>query len=155
MAAQSQTFTAIIQDAGRGGAYVTVPFDVEQVFGKKRVKVKATLDGEPYRGSLAPMSGPCHILGVLKSIRQKIGKDVGDEVLVTVEEDSEPRVVQVPPDLKQALASSPEAEALFERLSYTHQREYVNWVEEARREQTRQERVARVVELLRQGKAPR
>ena len=49
---------AVIEDAGTGGAYVTIPFDVEKTFGKKRVKVKALLGGEPYQGSLARMEGP-------------------------------------------------------------------------------------------------
>ncbi len=130
-----------------------MPFDVEQVFGKKRVK--ATIDGEPYTGSLVRMGGPCHILIVLKSIRHKIGKGCGDRVEVTVVEDSEPRVVQVPDDLDQALAGDPEAQAAFQALSYTHRREYVQWIEEARREETRRARLAKTLEMLRRGKKPR
>lgn len=152
---QSYTFRASIEDADGGGAYVTVPFDVEQAFGKKRVKVQATIDGEPYRGSLVRMGGPCHILGVVKAIRQKIGKNPGDEVEVTIVEDTEPRVVTVPPDLQQALQSSPQAEAAFQALSYTHQKEYVAWIEEAKREQTRQSRVARAIAMLQEGKRAR
>ncbi len=151
----SHTFRAVIQDAGGGGAYVAVPFDVEQAFGKKRVKVRATIDGEPYRGSLVRMGGPCHILGMLKSIRRKIGKDCGDEVEVTVVEDIEPRVVAVPADLKQALQGNPDAGVRFQALSYAHQKEYVGWIEEARREETRRQRIAKTIEMLRQGERPR
>jgi hypothetical protein len=122
---ETYSFTAVIQGEKRGGVYVEIPFDVEGAFGKKRVKVKAVIDGEPYRGSLVRMGGPCHILGVLKEIRQKIGKGPGDEVQITLEEDTEPRVIEVPGDLKEALESSPEAGAFFQMLSYTHQREYV------------------------------
>jgi len=86
---QRFTFRATIEDAGRGGAFVTVPLDVEQLFGKKRVKVRATIDGEPYRGSLVSMGGPHHVLGVVKEIRTRIGKGVGDEVQVVVEEEEE------------------------------------------------------------------
>ena len=149
---QRHSFRAVIEDAGGGGAFVTVPFDVEQVFGKKRVKVRATIDGVPYRGSLVRMGGPCHILGVLKEIRQKIGKGPGDEVQITIEEDTEPRVVEVPGDLKEALESSPEAWAFFQQLSYTHQRETVKWIDEAKREGTRRDRIARALEMLQQGK---
>lgn len=95
------SFKAIIENAGDGGAFVRIPFDVEQVFGKKRVNVKAWLNGEPYRGTLVRMGEPFHILIVLKEIRAKISKTFGDEVEVTVEEDEEPRVVSVPPDLEQ------------------------------------------------------
>ncbi len=68
------SFSAPIEQAHGGGAYVTVPFDVETVFGKKRVPVQATIDGQPYRGLLVRMGGPCHVLGVLKEIRERIGK---------------------------------------------------------------------------------
>lgn len=152
---QMQTFEAVIEDAGGGGAFVTIPFDVEQVFGKKRVKVNATIDGAPYRGSVVRMGGESHMLLVRKDIREKIGKTFGDRVRVTVEEDTAPRVVEVPPDLHRALESSPAAASAFERLSYTHQKEYVDWIEEAKREQTRQNRIARAIEMLEQGKKAR
>jgi len=151
---ETYTFKAVLESEVGGGAWVTVPFDVEQAFGKKRVKVKATFDGEPYRGSLVRMGGACHRLGVLKEIRQKIGKGPGDEVTVMLEEDTEPRLVAVPPDLQEALKHNPAAAERFNKLSYTHQREYVRWIEEARREQTRHERVARALEMLEQGKNP-
>lgn len=95
--------------------------------------MKATFDGEPYRGSIVRMGAPCHILGVRKDIRLKIGKVIGDSVQLTVEEDAEPRVVEVPADLKKKIQSHPEEE-IFNKLSYTHQKEYVNWIEEAKKE---------------------
>jgi Domain of unknown function (DUF1905)/Bacteriocin-protection, YdeI or OmpD-Associated len=152
---KSFTFLAVIESEERGGAFVTVPFDVEQAFGKKRVKVKATIDGYPYRGSLVRMGGSCHILGVLKEIRQEIGKGPGDQVQITIEEDTEPREIEIPDDLKRALERNPEAEKFFELLSYSHKREWVNWIQEAKREVTRRERVARAVESLLQGKKSR
>lgn len=149
---KKKKFRAVIEAAEGGGAFVTIPFDVEQVFGKKRVQIKATLDGEPYRGTLVRMGGPCHILGVRKDIRDKIGKSFGDEIEVVVEEDTEPREVQVPPDLQEALERNPEAAAFFKQLAYTHQKEYVQWIEEAKREQTRQRRIDQTIERLKQGK---
>jgi uncharacterized protein YdeI (YjbR/CyaY-like superfamily) len=68
-----------------------------------------------------------------------------------LEEDSEPREVQLPPDLSEALDGSPAAKAFFEQLSYTHQKEYVQWIEEAKREETRQRRVQGTVDLLLKG----
>jgi hypothetical protein len=68
------------------GAYIEIPFDVIEVFGKGRVSVHATFDGEPYDGSLVRMKTPCHILGVRKEIRAKIGKQPGDTVHVTIKE---------------------------------------------------------------------
>jgi hypothetical protein len=150
--ATQHTFRAVIEDAGNGGAYVSVPFDVEQVFGKKRVKVLAKIEGVPYRGSLVRMGTECHLLPVLKEIRQQIEKSIGDEIEVTVEEDTQPRQVAVPPDLQQAMTADSVALVIFERLAYTHQKEYVQWIEQARRPQTRVARIAKTVEMLKQGK---
>lgn len=68
------------------GAYVEIPFDVKEEFGKGRVKVHAVFDGVPYDGSMVRMKTPCHILGLRKEIRQEIGKQPGDTVHVTVQE---------------------------------------------------------------------
>ena len=150
-----QTFTAVIQNAGGGGAFVEVPFDVEAVFGSKKPKVKAMIEGVPYRGVLTRMGTECHLLIILKEIREKIGKTFGDEVTVTVEPDTEPRVVEVPAELKKAFRNEKDAKAFFETLSYTHQREYVMWINEAKREETRLNRFAKAVEMLKQGKKAR
>jgi Domain of unknown function (DUF1905) len=81
---KKQTFTATIQNAGGGGAFVEVPFDVEETFGSKRPKVKAMIEGIPYRSTLMRMGSEHHILGVLKDIREQISKTFGDEVTVTI-----------------------------------------------------------------------
>ena len=148
-------FEAPIESARGGGAYVRIPFDVEAVFGKKRVPVRATIDGEPYRGSLVRMGGPDHVLGVLKEIRERIGKQPGDVVEVTLVEEVGPRTVEVPADLQAAFDSAPQAAAFFATLSFSHQREWVRWIDEAKREETRQDRVARTVALLAGGKKSR
>ncbi len=127
---------------------MVVPLDVEAVFGKKRVKIKATIDGAPYRGLMVRMRSPDHIIGVVKDIRQKIGKEVGDEVEVTVEEDIEPRVVTVPDDFQQILDDEPQAAKFYASLSYTHQKEYVQWIEEAKREETRKRRLQKAKTML-------
>lgn len=144
----ARTFTATIQASGRGGAYVVVPFDVEAAFGQKRVKVQATFDGVPYRGSLVRMGSPEHILIVRKDVRERIGKDVGDAVAVTVAKDTAPRTVDVPDDLAAALREAGLDEG-FAALAYTHRKEYVQWIEEAKRPATRARRIAQTVERLR------
>ncbi len=150
--ADTITFTAVIESAGGGGAFVSIPFDVEKAFGRKRVKVQATIDGVHYRGSIMNMGGPCPMLGVLKQIRAAIGKDIGDVVEVTVVEDTEPRVVDVPPDLAAAITADTAAAATFERLSYTHRKEYVQWVQEAKKAETRERRIAKAVTMLAEGR---
>lgn len=148
----AQPFTAVIEDAGGGGAYVVIPFDVERVFGKKRVKVRGRFDGVPYRGSLVRMGTAFHILGIRKDIRAKLGKSIGDEVEVVVVEDTEDRVVELADDLRRALTGNQKARATFADLAYTHQKAYVDWIEAARRTATRRARVARAVTLLAEGK---
>jgi hypothetical protein len=145
-------FKAVIEEAYNSGAYVTVPFDVEEAFGKKRVKVKATLAGFPYRGLLVRMGTEDHILIVIKEIRKKAGVTFGDEIEVEVEEDTEPRVVTIPEDVRQALADHPDEGAFFDQLSYSARKEYMFWVESAKRAETRQNRIVKMIDLLKQGK---
>ena len=149
---KKQTFTAAIQNAGGGGAYVEVPFDVEEAFGSKRPKVKALIEGVPYRTTLMRMGSECHMLGVLKDLRERIGKTFGDEITVTLEPDTEPRVIEIPKDLMKELKKDKEAKTFFDKLSYTHQKEYVRWVEEAKKEETRQNRILKTIEMLKKGK---
>ena len=86
-------YESLIYEAGKpGGAYVIFPYDVRKEFGKGRVKVHATFDGEPYDGSIVNMGvknddgSVCYIIGVRKDIRARIGKQPGDMVSVTVKE---------------------------------------------------------------------
>ena len=76
----------IIKVPDINGAYIEIPFDVKAEFGKGRVPVLATFDGEPYEGSLVKMKTPCHIIGIRKDIREKIGKQPGDMIKVTIKE---------------------------------------------------------------------
>ncbi len=152
---KKQTFTATIQNAGSGGAFVEVPFDVEAAFGSKRPKVRALIEGIPYRGILTRMSTECHVLGIRKEIREQAGKMFGEEVTITVEPDTEPREVEIPVDLLRELKKDKAAKAFFDKLSYTHQKEYVTWITEAKKEETRQNRVVRTIEMLKEGKKVR
>ena len=149
---KKQTFTATIQNAGGGGAFVEIPFDVEKELGSKRPKIRALIEGVPYRGLLVRMGGPNHMLIILKGIREQIGKTFGDEVTITVEPDTEPRVIEIPAELKKAFRTEKDAKANFEKLSYTHQKEYVNWINEAKKDETRQNRIVQAIEMLKQGK---
>ena len=145
-----KTFKVKIQEArGGGGAWVEIPFDVSAVFGTRgRVAVKATFDGKPYRGSLAPMGKGKHVLGILKDIRAALGKEVGDMVTVVIEPDTEPRVVKVPDDLAKALSKNKTVKAAFDKLPYSHQKEYVRYIEETKKEETRKKRIEKTIEMM-------
>ncbi len=92
MNSKTYVYTVTIRPADKGGAYVPFPYDIREEFGKGRVKVHATFDGEPYDGSVVNMGiknddgSVCYIIGILKDIRIKIGKQVGDPVSVTIRE---------------------------------------------------------------------
>ena len=139
-------------EGGGGGAFVRIPFDVEEVFGKKRVPVIALIEGQSYRGTLSRWGGSDHILIILKAIRQKIGKDIGDLVEVKLEEDTLPRVVTIPPDLQEALDKDPEIRTVFQKLSYSHQKEHVNSILDAKRPDTRLRRISKTLEMLSEKK---
>lgn len=130
-----------------------LPVNVYEIFGKKGlVKVKATFDGYLYRGTLQPQGDGRHALIVRKDIQKSIGKRAGDTIHVTIEEDTEERLVTVPTDFLSLLEQNPPAKALFETLAYTHRKEYVRWIEEAKRQETREKRLAKAIELLNAGK---
>lgn len=150
--AKSESFSAPIERARSGGAFVRVPFDVEAVFGMKRVPIVATIDGVEYRGSLVRMGAECHVLGVLKDIQAQIGKSVGDVVSVTVTQDDAPREVTVPDDLAAAFADNAGAQRHFDSMSYSAKREYVLWIESAKKAETRMSRVTKAIEQLAEGK---
>ena len=146
--AREQRFLAIIQEGGRGGAAVMVPDEVVHTLGGGgRIPVQATFDGVMYRGSVVRM-GSRAVLGVTKDIRADIGKAVGDEVVVVVDRDDEVRRVQVPDQLAVELSRRPKAQLAFEGLSYSHRREYVQWIEEAKKPETKVRRIRSTIERL-------
>jgi len=144
-----QTFEAkLIKDNDTNGAGIKITFDVQVAFGKKgRVPVKYTIDGRQFRGSIFPYGG-IYYLGVRKEIRDAIGKTYGDTVRIVMEADDEPRVAKVPDDFAQALAGNKKAGQAFEILSYSHKREHIEWIESAKKEETRQRRIAKAIEKL-------
>ena len=144
-------FTARIESAGGGGAYVLFPYDTEKEFGTKaRVPVKVSFNGVAYTGSLVKYGRPQHMLPILKNIREQIGKGPGDMVEVVLERDGAVRTVEVPPPFA-ALLKKEKLLAGFEKLSFTHRKEYCRWIGEARKEETRQARMTKAVDMLRAG----
>ena len=145
-------FDAVIkQHEGINGGYIEPPFDVYEVFGAKRVKVKATFDGIKYRGSLVRLGG-CYMIGITREIREKSGKDFGDMIHVTLEKDDEERILELPEAFQKALLKDAKAAAFFESLSYSSRRDYIRWIMDAKREDTKIRRISQAVERLKEGK---
>ncbi|WPO90947.1 YdeI/OmpD-associated family protein [Chryseobacterium sp. YR459] len=148
-------FTAVIQQNGEmNAAFVEFPFSTEELFHKKgQVKIKAVFDDKvEYRGSLAKMKSDCHILGLTQEIRKQLGKTFGDKVSVSLTEDKEERVVEIAEDVVSVFNENPEAKALFDKMSYTHKKEYIRWIEEAKKPETRENRKIKMIQMILDGK---
>ena len=144
-------FEAVLTLTGRTSTYIVVPLDVPALFGGKRPPVRGTINGFPFRSTLAPY-GDDWYLGVNRGVRAGAKAEAGETVVVELERDDEPREVEVPPDLAEALEADRAARATFERFSYSHRKEYVDWIEGAKREETRRRRIEKAVSSLREGK---
>jgi hypothetical protein len=142
-------FKAKIEASDGGGAYVFFPYDTEAEFATRgKVPVRATFNGVPYAGSLMKYGGPHHMLGVLKAIREQIGKGPGDTIDVEVWRDDAARTVEVPAAFKKRMKEEGLL-SFFEGLSFTHRKEYCRWITEAKKEETRLKRLEKAVEMLR------
>ena len=128
---------------------VELPFDVKERFGIARAPVRGTVNGTKYRTTVAVYGG-APLLGFRRELRELAGIEIGDEVEVTVELDEEPRTVEVPLELETALDGDDDARTAFDALSYSHRREYAEWVAEAKRDETRERRIAKTLEQLRE-----
>ena len=133
-----------------GGGRIVFDFDVRAVFGKVRFPAKVTIDGVVLRTTIFHMGGEYCVV-VRREIREAVGKGEGDRVHVVVEQDTEERTVAAPPAFVAALRKAGLRER-FGALSYTHRKEYVQWIAEAKREETRARRLAKAVALLKAGK---
>jgi hypothetical protein len=144
-------FKAKLEAGDGGGAYVLFPYDTGKEFGTKgKVPVKVTFDGVPYTGSLIKYGNPLHLLGMLKIIREEIGKGPGDAVDVVLWKDEEVRTVEVPARFEKLMKREGLLPA-FEKLSYTHRKEYCRWITDAKKEETRSRRLEKAIEMLKKG----
>jgi hypothetical protein len=147
-----QRFTTTVGSDDPSSLFIEVPSAVVAALGeRKRPPVRVTLNGDyTYRSTISVYGGR-YLLPIRREIREAVGLAPGTPVEVTLALDEEPRTVETPDDLAAALADDEEARAAFERLSFTHRREYVEWITGAKREATRTRRVAQAVEMLRNG----
>ena len=150
----AKRFTVELERVQKTATLFRIPFDLEEAFGRKRPPVRVTIRGHTWRTTPGVYDG-VGLVVVNRSVKAATGVDAGDRVRVELELDTEPRTVRVPADLRAALASDAAVEAEFAALSFTHRREYVEWVEEAKREETRSRRIAATVERVREGNTAR
>jgi hypothetical protein len=148
----SLQFTTTLLERGPAAAVVLDDEQVEAVGeGAKRFPVVATVNGYTWRTSVARMRGE-FLLGLNRAVRDAAGVQAGQTVDVEIKLDTEPREVDVPEALARALAKDPAAGAACDALAFTHRKEYARWVAEAKRDETRERRVAEALQMLREGR---
>jgi hypothetical protein len=147
----SLTVTQVLQQSGPATALVLTDEQVEELGGGKRAAVLVRIGDREARLRLGVMGGQ-NLIGMSKATRAELGVDFGDEVTATISLDESPREVEVPPELAAALANDPEAAAVYEKLAFTHRKEYARWVSEAKTEETRQRRATESLQMLRDGR---
>ena len=146
-------FQTVVELGGKTATGIRVPPEVVEALGSgKKPAVRVTINGYTYRSTVAVYGGE-FMLPVSAEVRERAGVAAGDEIEVAVELDTEPRVVEVPDDLAAALATDAEAQQFFEGLSYSNKRRIVLSINDAKTLETRQRRITRTIEDLRQGKA--
>ncbi len=146
------SFRTTLQRFGPNNTGIEVPEEVLVGLGRgRRVAVRATVNGYTYRTSVAPYMGRI-LMPFSAEHRAASGLAGGEEIEVELVPDDAPREVDVPADLATALAGAPDAQAFFAGLSYTNQRAYVVWIEEAKKQETRTARVASAVTMLAEGR---
>lgn len=164
--ADGRSFAALMQNSRPMGALelktqlvargpaAAVVLDDDQVAaigeGAKRFPVRATVNGYTWRTTVTRMRGE-FLLGLNREVRESAGVKAGDKVEVAIELDTDQREVEIPEALARALSAAPDARAAFKRLAFTHRKEYARWVAEAKREETRDRRVARALQMLCEG----
>lgn len=145
----SRTFrTTIVREGSM--CYIPVTFDPKTVFGKVRAPVKVTVNGYTYRSTIASMGGTVCV-PLRRSNREAAGLDGGETIRVKLELDTEKREVTPPADFVKALKGAPPAWDRWRALSYSHQREYVEAIEEAKKPETRARRIDGAVRAVRGG----
>ena len=145
-------FRTTIEQSGKTATGIRVPDEVvEALSAGKRPAVRLTINGFTYRSTVAVMDG-AYMVGVSAENRAGAGVAGGDEVDVDVELDTAPREVTVPADFAAALDAEPAARRTFDGLSYSNRQWHVLQIEGAKTEETRRRRIARSIELLREGR---
>ncbi len=149
--AQQKFKIKLLSHAGSNAAILKPPFDAAIVFQRKgRVPVKGTINRFPFRSSLMNM-GDGHMMVINAQMREGACCKAGDRVAVLMELDGDKRTVEVPAYLRKIIVGDPKAKEHWSKLSFTHQKEYVREIEDAKRPETREKRIAAMMNALREG----
>ena len=148
-------FQTTVELGGKTATGLVVPDEVVAALGPgRRPAVIVKIAGYSYRTTVASMGGR-FLVPLSAPHREAAGVSAGDHVEVDVELDHQPRDVSVPADLSRALAPDDAAQQFFDGLAYSHRKEWVRWIEDAKKPETRTSRIAATVEAMRTGRRSR
>lgn len=151
MATKKRFRVLLEKDATSEVTGIVIPFDVEKTFGTRaRVPVRGTINGFEFRSSIFPMGNGQHYMVVNKKVREGAGVRGGETITVVMERDDTPRTITPPKDFEKALKKNKDALSAWEKLSYSHRKEYVGAIEEAKKPETRARRIEKAVEQIAQ-----
>ncbi|GAA2891387.1 hypothetical protein Acy02nite_74910 [Actinoplanes cyaneus] len=149
--AETLKLTLTLESRGPAGAFLLSDEQVAAVGGgKKAFPVRVTVNEVTLPLRLARMGGE-NMIGLAKAARAKANVEIGSAYAVTIAAEAAERTVETPPDLATALAGDDEAKTAYDALAYSHRKEFVRWITEAKRDTTRADRVAKTLEMLRAG----
>jgi hypothetical protein len=143
-------FNAKAEGAGPGNAwcFIAVPFNVSEVWGVRgQLPVKGTINGFPYRTTIQPSEGR-HLLTFNKQLQAGAKAKAGDTVSVVMEHDAGERIVEVPAELAKAFRKNRDAKALWDKLAYTHRKEFAQWISGAKQEETRERHATKAISMI-------
>ena len=141
-------FSAVLGEEDGERPLVEVPPEIlAELGGRSRIPVAGSVNGTPFRSSTMPIGAGRQCVGFRQEIRDAAGIAIGDTVEVVIGRDDAPRTVEVPGDLAAALHSA-DVRPAFDALSFTHRREHVESVLDAKKPETRERRIERVVASL-------
>jgi Bacteriocin-protection, YdeI or OmpD-Associated/Domain of unknown function (DUF1905) len=154
IAMKSARFRTTILGNDKSALGIEIPPDAVASLGtSKRPPVRVTINGKSYRSTVAVMGGK-FMVGVSAENRKIVGVAAGDKVEVTLALDTEPRLVTVPPDFDKALGRQSGAKKFFDGLSYSKKQWFVLGIEGAKTAETRERRIAKAVDMLKEGRSP-
>ena len=146
-----QVFQTILRAGGEAGAWtlIDVPFDAAKAWGRRgRIAVIGVINGFPFRSSIFPQGNGTHMLMVNKTLQKGAGVKRGDRVQVELSLDAAPRVAEPPREFQKALAKNKAARSSFASLSYSHQKEYCDWIGQAKKPETKSRRISEALKRL-------
>lgn len=147
----TQKFSALVYRSG-GWLCLDIPVDIYTLYGVRgRMAVAGTINGYPFRSSVFPTGNGGHMMLVNKTMQREGNIHEGDTIPLEIDRDLKPRQLEIPNVLGDALKSDPKIKAIFDKMPYSHQKEYVDYLVDAKNPETRLRRLEKILKEL-QGK---